>query len=102
MSIPRLQLRREKSSVVADCNCRLYLINRWTAKHKKALSVLLCIQTQSVTKHSIKLNKQNENYCVSREKLLISGDIESNTGPVTHGTSTRSPLPGAFNAHIFV
>ena len=105
MSRPRLQLRRDKSSVVADCNCRLYLINRRTAKYKKASSVSLCIQNQSVIKRSIKLKKQNENYCVSREKLLISGDIESNPGPVTHGTSThttpRNPSMTLLKTSIF-
>ena len=30
-----LQDRRDKSSVEAGSNCRLYLINRRTAKHKK-------------------------------------------------------------------
>ena len=56
------------------------------------MSVLLCIHDQSVTKHSTKLNQQNESYCLSREKLLISGDIESNPGPVAHGTSTHTVL----------
>ena len=50
----------------------------------------MCIQNQSATTHSTKLNQQNENYCLSREKLLISGDIESNPGPVAHGTSTHT------------
>ena len=36
----------------------------------------------TVTKPSTKLNQQNENYCVSREKLWISEYIESNPGPV--------------------
>ena len=54
------------------------------------MSVLLCIQDQSATTHSTKLNQQNENYCLSREKLLISGDNESNPGPVAHRTSTHT------------
>ena len=56
----RLQVRRAKSSVEAGSNCRLYVINRRTAKHKKASSVLLC--SQKVTKRSIKLNKQYEKH----------------------------------------
>ena len=48
--------------------------------------------SRSVTKHSTKLNQQNESYCLSREKLLISGDVESNPGPVAHGTSTHTVL----------
>jgi len=47
---------------------------RRTVEHKKDLSVLLCIQGESVTKSSTKLNQQNESFCESREKLLISGD----------------------------
>ena len=35
---------------------------------------------------------KNESYCLTREKLLISGDIESNPGPVAHGTSTHTVL----------
>ena len=42
---------------------------------KKGMSVLLCIQGESVTKRSTKLNQQNESFCVSREKLLITVDI---------------------------
>ena len=92
MSRPRPQLRCNKSSRVGDSNRHFYLITRRTSKHKKNLSVLLCIQDQCVTKHSTKLNQQNESYCLSREKLLISGDIESNPGPVAHGMSTYTVL----------
>ena len=73
-SRPRPQLRRNKFSRVGDSNRHFYLITR-TAKLKKDLSVLLCIQDQSVTEHSTKLNQQNKSYCLTREKLLISGDI---------------------------
>ena len=63
MCTARLQVRRDKSSVEAVSNCRLYLINRRTAKHKKKTSlVLLCSQNKSVTKRSIKLNKQNDKH----------------------------------------
>ena len=75
MSRPRPQLRRNKSSRVGDPNRHFYIITRRTAKHKKDLSVLLCIQDQSVTKYSTKLNQQNESYCLTREKLLISGAL---------------------------
>ena len=93
MSRPWPQLRRNKSSRVGDSNRHFYLITRRTAKHKKDLSVLLCIQDQSVTKHSTKLNRQqNESYCLTREKLLISGDVKSNPGPVAHGTCTHAVL----------
>ena len=98
MSRPRPQLRRNKSSRVGDSNRHFYLITRRTAKHKKDQprspgSVLLCIQYQSVTKHSTKLNQQNESYCLTREKLLlISGDMKSNPGPVAHGTCTHAVL----------
>ena len=92
MSIPRPQHRRNKSSRVGDSNRHFYRITRRTAKHKKDLSVLLCIQDQSVTKHSTKLKQQNESYCLTREKLLISGDIKSNPGPVAHGTCTHAVL----------
>ena len=54
-SIP--QLGRNKSSRVGDSNCRVYHITRRTAKRKKDLSVLLCIQDQSVTKRSTKLKQ---------------------------------------------
>ena len=92
MSRPRPQLRRNKSSRV-DSNRHFYLITRRTAKHKKDFSVILCIQDQSVTKHSTKLNQQNESYCLTREKLLlISGDMKSNPGPVAHGTRTHAVL----------
>ena len=89
---PRPQLRRNKSSRVGDSNSHFYLITRRTPKHKKDLSVLLCSQDQSVTKHSTKLNQQNESYCLTREKLLISGDIKSNPGTVAHGTCTHAVL----------
>ena len=62
MCTARLEVRRDKSSVEAGRNCRLYFINRRTAKHKKASLVLLCSQNKSVTKRSIKLNKQNEKH----------------------------------------
>ena len=64
---PRPQLRRNKSSKVGDSNCRFYLITRRTAKHKIDLSVLLCIQDQSVTKRSTKLKQQKKTY-VYQEK----------------------------------
>ena len=35
MCSARLQVRRDKSSVEAGSNCRIYVINRRTAKHKK-------------------------------------------------------------------
>ena len=54
MSIPTPQLRRNKSSRVGDSNRHFYLIFGRTAKHKKYLSVLLCIQDQSPTMHSTK------------------------------------------------
>ena len=104
MSKPRPQLRRNKSSRVGDSNFHLFVINRRTPKHKKDWSVLLCIQDQSVTKHSTKLNQQNNSYCLSREKLLISGDNESNPGHVARGTSThivlRSPSMGLLQAQL--
>ena len=50
----------------------------------------MCIQDQSAATHSTKLNQQNENYCLSRDELVISGDVESNPGPVAHGTSTHT------------
>ena len=49
---------------------------------KKDMSVLLYIQGESVTKRSTKLNQQNESFCVSGEKLLITGDIESNPNAI--------------------
>ena len=73
------QLRRSKSSRVADSNRRVYLATRRTIEHtkKKKTSVVLCIQGESVTaKRSTKLSQQNESFCVSREKLLILGKIE--------------------------
>ena len=70
MSRPRPQLRRIKSSRVGDSNRDFYLITRRPAKHKKDLSVLLCIQDQSVTKHSTKLNQQNENYFSNKRKAI--------------------------------
>ena len=104
MSRPRPQLRRNKSSRVGDSNFHLYVITRRTPKHKKDWSVLLCIQDQCVTKHSTKLNQQNNSHCLSREKLLISGDIDSNPGPVAHGTSThivlRSPSMALLQARL--
>ena len=75
---------------VGYSNRHFYLLIRRTAKHKKDLSFLLCIQDQYATTHSTKLNQQNDNYCLSREELLISEDIESNPGPVAHGTSTHT------------
>ena len=71
MSKPRPELRRNKSSRVGDSNFHLFVITRRTPKHKKDWSVLLCIQDQSVTKHSTKLNQQINSYCLSRERLLI-------------------------------
>ena len=71
MSKPRPQLRRNKSSRVGYSNFHLFVITRRTPKHKKDWSVLLCIQDQSVTKHSTKLNQQINSYCLSRERLLI-------------------------------
>ena len=64
---------------------------RRTVEHKKDLSVLLCIQGESVTKSSTKLNQQNESFCESREKLLISGDRYS-IEPERHQINTGFSL----------
>jgi len=38
-------------------------------------------------------NKQHQRYCVSRRKLLTSGDIEVNPGPVSNANNTVSRIP---------
>ena len=56
-----------------------------TAKHKRPsqLSVVFYDEFVNVVQcHSIKCQKQNHRYCVSRAKLFTSGDIELNPGPV--------------------
>ena len=49
--------------------CGFYCTRR-TVEHKNDLSVLLCIQGESVAKRSTKLNQQNDSFCVSREKAI--------------------------------
>ena len=61
---------------------QVFTVPKGLLKIKKGMSVLLCIQGESVTKRSTKLNQQNESFCVSREKLLITGDIESNPNAI--------------------
>ena len=62
----------------------VYIVKTRTNKHKHA-DVLLYVNDGYGLDNcdSIKCNKQQEKYCVSRAKTCTSGDIELNPGPVT-------------------
>ena len=67
-----------------------YIFKTRTAKHKKTCEVSVIFHDEFV--HvvqccSIKCKKRNHKYFVSRAKLLTSGDIELNPGPVTQGNN---------------
>ena len=69
------------------CRCvtrdTYYIVKTRTNKHKHT-DVLLYVNDGCVLNncYSIKCNKQQEKYCVSRAKICSSGDIELNPGPV--------------------
>ena len=52
--------------------------------HDEFVNVVQC--------YSIKCKKRNHKYFVSRAKLLTSGDIELNPGPVTQGNKRKSRI----------
>ena len=61
-----------------DC---VYVSKTRTAKHKRTSEVSVVFYDEFVNVvqcHSIKCQKQNHRYCVSRAKLFTSGDIELN------------------------
>ena len=61
----------------------IYIVKTRTNKHKNK-DVLLYLNDDCGLNncYSIKCNKQQEKYCVSRAKIFTSGDIEFNPGPV--------------------
>ena len=62
----------------------VYIVKTGTNKHKHADVLLYVNDGYGLDNcHSIKCNKQQEKYCVSRAKICTSGDIELNPGPVT-------------------
>ena len=50
--------------------------------HDEFVNVVQC--------YSIKCKKRNHKYFVSRTKLLTSGDMELNSGPVTQGNNPNN------------
>ena len=68
----------------------MFIFSTRTAKHKKTceVSVIFHDEFVHVVQYcSIKYKKRNHKYFVSRAKLLTSGDIELNLGPVTQGNN---------------
>ena len=68
----------------------MFIFSTRTAKHKKTCEVSVIFHDEFV--HvvqccSIKCKKRNHKYFVSRAKLLTTGDIELNAGPVTQGNN---------------
>ena len=59
----------------------IYLVKTRTSKHKN-MDVLLCVDDSCGLNncYSIKCNKQQEKYCLSRANIFTSGDIELNPG----------------------
>ena len=67
----------------------VYVFKTRTAKNKKTLSISYFSWWIS-TYYSIKCEKRNHKYFVSRTKLLISGDMELSPGPVTQGNNPNN------------
>ena len=69
------------------CRCMthdIYIKTRTNTSKHKHTDVLLYVNDGCGLNncYSIKCNKQQEKYCVSRTKICTSGDIELNPGPV--------------------
>ena len=76
----------EKNSILASIHAtnNIFSVKKRTNKHKNT-QVLLCVNNNcNLNICSIKSNKQQQKYCVSRTKLFASGDIELNPGPVNN------------------
>ena len=67
----------------------VYVFKTRTAKNKKTLSISYFSWWIS-TCYSIKCEKRNHKYFVSRTKLLTSGDMELSSGPVTQGNNPNN------------
>ena len=76
-------VRRQSCSAYSCMIHYIYIFKKRTNKHKHT-DVLLYVNDDCALNncYSIKCNKQQENYCVSRSKICTSGDIELNPGPV--------------------
>ena len=64
----------------------VYVFKTRTAKHKKTWSITYFSWWIS----TIKCEKRNHKYFVSRTKLLTSGDMELSPGPVTQGNNPNN------------
>ena len=68
----------------------MFIFSTKTAKHKKTYEVSVIFHDKFVHVaqcYLIKYMKRNHKYFVSRAKLLTTGDIELNAGPVTQGNN---------------
>ena len=68
----------------------VFIFSTRTAKHKKTCEVSVIFHDEFVRVvqcYLIKYKKRNHKYFVSRAKLLTTGDIELNAGPVTQGNN---------------
>ena len=68
----------------------MFIFSTRTAKHKKTCEVSVIFHDEFVHVvqcYLIKYKKRNHKYFVSRAKLLTTGDIELNAGPVTQGNN---------------
>ena len=77
---------KEGSNVKPVGIYRTFLVNRPTSLYKTQRIP----SSHSYSSSLIKCCAQNENYCLSRRKLLVSGDIESNPGPLIQDNIVQS------------
>ena len=72
----------------------MFIFSTRTAKHKKTCEVSVIFHDEFVHVvqcYLIKYKKRNHKYFVSRAKLLTTGNIELNAGPVTLTVHPTSP-----------
>ena len=84
----------KKSSSAYHCITHdIYIVKTRTYKHKHK-DLLLYVNDDCGLNNccSVKCNKQQEKYCVSRAKICTSGDIDLNPGPVNGYSLLQSRL----------
>ena len=91
-----VEITRAKGPSLDFAIAYVYLFKTRTAKDKKTSQVSVVFHDEVlhvVQCNSIKCKKRNHIYCVSREKLFTSGDIELNPEPfVTQGKNPNSGI----------
>ena len=95
--------KRTLSTYVCWTNNKLIYIVRMRTKKPKNTDKQIRVVDRSDLNNCflIKRNKQQEKYCVSKEKIFTSGDIELNPGPVNAYMLLQSRLAQhAYNIHI--